>query len=125
LPSLVFGALAGEGDYLFDAMKKPSYRKAWTGLIRSERNLPSWFGQITGKGNYVAAPTTSVSVEGVTYQVYFACKAHDCGANKIEVMFAPDGTQAWGALIDQDAPVRYLGNPSPAQAKALQAAIKN
>jgi hypothetical protein len=101
-------------------MRQPAYRKAWNVMLHGEKNLPVWLGQITGKGNYVTAPQDDIEIDGVTYSLFNACKAHDCGGNSLEVLFAPGGTQAWAALVD-NGPIRFFGKPTAAQAKVLAA----
>lgn len=116
-------AAESAAPYLFDAMKRPSYREAWLALLRGKTKLPAWLGQIAGRGDFVGTPGTSAAIGGVSFELYHACKAHDCAGNEIEVMFAPGGAQVWAALIDHNEPIRYLARPNAAQAKALASAF--
>ena len=125
---LFVGALASragaiEGNYLFDVLKQPPYRAAFDALI-ARQNLPGWIGVFARTGNGVAVPATYAMIQGTRYQLNHVCKPHDCAGNELEIMFAPNGAQAWGAVIDGGKPVRFLGDPNPAQAKALSAAMR-
>lgn len=75
-------------------------------------------------GDYVGNAAISATVAGVSYELFHACKAHDCAANQLEVMFSPGGAQAWGAIVEDGKPASYLGAPSSAQQAALKAALQ-
>ncbi len=117
---------AAAGDvYLADAIKSPAYAQALTRLLKSAGHLPEWTNELTNRrGNYVGTPVDHVTIAGTRYELFNACKAHDCADNRIEVMFAPNGTQAWGAILIEGKSVSYLGAPSPAQQSALKAAVQ-
>ncbi len=72
----------------------------------------------------MAAPAEYQTIVGTRYELFNGCKAHDCADNRIEVMFAPNGTQAWGAILIDGKTITYLGGPSPAQQSALKAAVQ-
>jgi hypothetical protein len=117
-------AAAGE-VYLADAIKSPAYAQALTRLLKSASHLPEWTNELTNpRGNYVATPVDHVTVAGTRYELFNACKVHDCGDNRFEVMFAPNGTQAWGAILIEGKDISFLGAPSPAQQAALKAAVR-
>jgi Inhibitor of vertebrate lysozyme (Ivy) len=119
------GVLAASDTYLTDAIKNPSYARALTKLFGDSPGLPSWTQQVLKtSGDYVGTPATFATIAGAKYELFHACKAHDCTGNELEVMFAPNGAQAWGALIDNGKPVSYLGAPSPAQQSALKSALQ-
>lgn len=111
------------GDYLFDIIKLPAFHKAYVAMLSGATHLPSWLGEITGKGDYVATPETPASIDGVTYRLFHACKAHDCAGHEFEVMFSADGAKAYGLLIDGESPQRFFGQPNSQQQAALQKAI--
>jgi hypothetical protein len=115
---------AAEGQYLFDVMKTPTYRHAWTEMLAGAKGLPRWIGQIAGKGNYVATPGTSATIGSRTYRLFHACEAHNCAGNEFEVMFSADGSHAYGVLIDDGGSPRWFGAPDAeiqaALAKAMQ-----
>jgi hypothetical protein len=114
----------GKDQYLFDVIKSPAYRQAWQAMLGGARNLPSWLGQITGKGDYVASPSTTATIGGADYSLFHACKAHDCAGNEFGVMFTASGTRAFGMLIDAGGPPRWFGTPDAAQQAALAKAMK-
>jgi hypothetical protein len=112
---------AAADTYLFDAIKNPSYARALASLLEHAGNLPSWIRETRKtKGNYVASPGAPAAINGSTYEVFFACKPHDCPDSQLAIMFAPNGVQAWGALLEEDKPISYLGAPSEAQQAALK-----
>jgi hypothetical protein len=118
-------AAAADGVYLADAIKQPPYALALTNMLASVPHMPSWTGQvIKPAGDYVGNPATYATIDGVKYELFNTCKAHDCADNKLEVMFSPNGAQAWGALVDGGKPIAYLGGPTPAQQSALKAALQ-
>ncbi len=107
--------------YLFDAVKKPAYARSLRGLLQGARGLPGWTRNLlSARGNYVGTPAEYVTVEGTQYELFNACKAHECADSRFEVMFSPGGTQAWAGVYESGRPIIWLGAPSPAQ----QAAIK-
>lgn len=119
---LLTGGQAAEaaGKYLFDVIKQPAFHKSYVAMLSGAKELPEWLSEITGKGNYVATPETSASIDGVTYRLFNACEAHDCEGHEFEVMFSADGTKAYGLLIDGDQPQRFFGHPNPQQQAALK-----
>ena len=118
-------AAAASDVYLADAIKSPAYAQALAKLLKSGGRLPEWTNELTNRrGNYVGTPVAYVTVAGTRYELFNACKAHDCGDNRIEVMFAPNGTQAWGAILIDGKTVTFLGAPSPAQQDALKKAVQ-
>jgi hypothetical protein len=119
-------AAAAEVPYLTDAIKNPAYLRALTTLLKSGPKLPRWTRQVLDRsGNYVGTPATDATVGSTRYQLFFTCKAHDCDQNNLEIMFAPDGAQAWGAIVVDGRSPSYLGAPSAAQQAALKAALES
>jgi Inhibitor of vertebrate lysozyme (Ivy) len=110
---------AAADEFLFDAMKKPAYRKAWDTMMRGAKDLPPWLGQISHGDNYVTAPATSETVGGARYSFFNACEAHNCADSKIEVAFSADGSRAFGMLAVDDKPPRWFGAPDAAMQAAL------
>lgn len=118
-------AAAANDIYLTDAIKNPFYLRALTSLLENSGQLPGWTRQVLKtSGDYVGTPVAYSTVDATRYELFFTCKAHDCADNALEVMFAPNGAQAWGALIENGKPISYLGAPSPAQQSALAAALR-
>jgi inhibitor of lysozyme (Ivy) len=116
-------AMAAE-PYMFDVIKKPAYARALKSLLDAAGNLPSWTHEaVKAKGNIVESPAIHATIDGITYDVFSNCQPHNCDSSQLAVMFAPNGTQAWGAL-DQEGTVSYLGAPSNAQQVVLKEALK-
>jgi hypothetical protein len=111
--------------YLADAIKAPAYARALDKLLKSAGHLPDWTSEITKpRGNYVGTPVDHVTIAGTRYELFNACKAHDCADNRLEVMFAPNGAQAWGAILVDGKAVTLLGAPSQVQQDALKKAVQ-
>ncbi len=110
---------AQTAPYLTEVLKKPAYRTAWTQLLASSKPTPSWLTTFTKTSNGVETPSTPVTVAGQTYEAYSVCKPHDCSDNRLEVIYAPGGQQAWGILIVNAGKPRYLGSPDAAMTSAL------
>jgi len=112
---------AGHG--LSDLLKKPIYARTLRGLLDQAGNLPSWTQEVLKpKGEIVESPATHAVINGITYDVFFSCESQNCDQAALVVMFAPNGTQAWGVL-DQEGTISYLGAPSDAQQAVLKRAL--
>lgn len=107
------------GPFLFDVMKQPPYRKAYLAIFAGAKDLPPWLKQITGKSDYVTAPADKVTLGGITYLLFNACKPHGCDTNALEVMFGPGGAPAYALLIEGEKPKRWFGNPNAEQQAVL------
>jgi len=118
-------AVAADDTYLADAIRNPSYFRALTNLLKEYRDLPRWTKQVLEtSGDYVGGTAIYSTVDGTKYELFHTCKAHDCSDNQLEVMFSPNGTQVWGAIMESGKSITYLGAPSPAQQSALKAALQ-
>lgn len=118
--ALAMPALANEGEYIFDALKHPAYRKAWAKMMAGEKALPEW----VRSGNITATPSVVVNIDGAEYEFHNGCKPHDCGGNTLEVMFPAGGGQAWGLLQIDGQPPQFLGKPDGPRKIALERAIR-
>ncbi len=96
-------AAAPQNQDLSEMLKQPAYRAAWDKMLRGQK-----------------VPGVLVEIDGVNYQADHVCKPHDCDGNEFEVLFAPDGRQAWGALVTNGKKPRFFGAPNPKQKQALQ-----
>ena len=112
-------AQGGEGPYLFDLLKKPSYLAAWKGMLAGE-SVPDWVSHYAKTFDGPATPSKSVAVGSETYTLAWVCKAYDCGDNQLNVLFSPGGKRAWGLLSD-GGKESWLGQPDA----AIQAAIRS
>lgn len=118
-------AAAANQTYLTDAIKNPSYLRSLTGLLKNAGKLPSWTQQVLKtKGDYVGTPVAYTTIGGTRYELFYACKAHDCADNAMELMFAPNGIKAWAAMVEDGKSVTYLGAPSDAQQAVLKQAFQ-
>lgn len=110
-------------------IKKPAYARALKTLFDHTANLPSWTREaLNPKGYIVEKPMNAVSfLNGDTtfYEVFTACEPYKCNDSELALIFAPNGTQAWGVLVDKwPLSYQYLGAPSDAQAAALKEALR-
>lgn len=118
-------ATAANQIYLTDAIKNPAYLRSLTGLLKSAGKLPSWTRQVLKtSGNYVGTAVAYSTVDGIRYELFYACKPHDCGNNGMELMFAPHGAKVWAAMVEDGKSVTYLGSPNAAQQAALKGAFQ-
>lgn len=118
-------AVAANPVYLTDAIKNPSYLRSLASLLNNAGKLPTWTRQVLKtSGNYVGTPVAYSTVNGIRYELFFVCKAHDCADNAMELMFAPKGAKAWGALVIDGKSASYLGAPDAAQQAALKQAFQ-
>jgi len=113
---------AADGDYLFNLLKKPSYRKAWVSMTGG-KTRPRWLLRYHKHMNAPATPATSITVNGQLYEVAGICKPHDCGDNQFRVLFLPGGKRAWGALQVRGRATQFFGNPPASLRNALVAAL--
>jgi len=105
--------------YLFDMLKEPSYLAAWKAMLKGEQ-VPSWVASYAKTFDGPSTPSKTVQLDGKAYLLGYVCKAHDCGDNQLNVLFAPAGKQAWG-LLHTGSDEKWLGKP----AADIQAAIKS
>ncbi|ULK99368.1 Ivy family c-type lysozyme inhibitor [Bradyrhizobium sp. I71] len=109
------------GPYLSQMMKtNPAYARALNALLDHADALPEWAqGMGRGKGWSVESPVTNVTIDGTGYELFDTCESQNCNRSQLIVMFAPNATQAWGAL-SHEGTISYFGGPSAAQQKALR-----
>jgi hypothetical protein len=126
LGSAVFALPAVAADpYLFDVVKKPAYSRSLIALLQGARGLPDWTRNLLSpRGDYVGSPIAYMTVAGTRYELFNACKAHDCDSSRVEVMFSPNGTRAWAGVYEAGKPIVWLGAPSPAQQEAMKGALQ-
>jgi Inhibitor of vertebrate lysozyme (Ivy) len=118
--------LAANDVYLTDVIKNSPYALALSNLLRSSRDLPAWTKQtLKVSGDYVGDPMVNSTVDGTSYELFTTCKPHDCSDSQLEVMFAPNGAQAWAAYAETGKSIVFLGAPNAAQQAALGAALQH
>jgi hypothetical protein len=111
--------------YLADVIKLPAYASALTKLLRSARGLPEWTRELARpRGDYVGVPLELATIGATTYELFNACKPHECADSRVEVMFAPDGARAWAGVYEDGKPITWLGAPNLAQKKAMEGALQ-
>jgi Inhibitor of vertebrate lysozyme (Ivy) len=106
--------------WLSDVVKKPAYARALKKLFNQTPNLPSWTREaLNPKSAMIGTPLLHVNIDGVAYEMFKGCMPYNGDVSELVLLFAPNGTQAWGALVDKG-PVSYLGAPSDEQAAWLR-----
>ncbi len=108
--------------YLFEVLGRPAYYKSWNALFAGEEAVDSWLARYSKTRNGPAGPGTAVELGGTRYQLNTVCKPHGCGDNQFFVLFAPDGTKAWGYLLKGGKDERFFGSPDEEKRKVLRAA---
>jgi hypothetical protein len=91
-----FAVEGPEGPYLFDLMKQPAYRAAWSGMLAGE-TVPAWVEGYAKTLDGPATPSLDISVGDEAYTLAFTCKAHDCGDNQLYVLFSRGGAKGLGS----------------------------
>ena len=72
-------------------------------MLSNAGRLPSWTRQVLKtSGDYVGTPVAYSNAAGIRYELFYACKAHDCADNAMELMFAPNSNRAWATLMEDD-----------------------
>ncbi|HXH43574.1 MAG TPA: Ivy family c-type lysozyme inhibitor [Bradyrhizobium sp.] len=111
--------------YLFDVLKKPAYARASKNLIEQAGQLPTWARDVLAQNDvaYNSSPADLVDIHGVTFEVFTVCaKEFSCANTHLAVMFAPNGTRAWGVLVHEGV-MSYLGEANDAQLAAMRVAL--
>ena len=111
--------------YLFDVLKKRAYAQASKDLIARAGKLPDWARDVLVQNDvaYNSSPADLVDIHGVTYEVFTVCaKEFSCANTHLAVMFAPNGTQAWGVLVHEGV-MSYLGTANDAQLAVMREAL--
>ncbi|MDR2019049.1 MAG: DUF2939 domain-containing protein [Syntrophobacterales bacterium] len=106
--------------YLFDLLEKPSYQKSWNELFKREKNIDGWLVLYAKTENGLAMPRRLIKSGGITYEASSVCKKHDCRDNIFFVLFAPNGSKAWGLLLKNTTYERFFGNPNKNQKQFLR-----
>ncbi|MBV8662085.1 MAG: hypothetical protein JO107_03185, partial [Hyphomicrobiales bacterium] len=107
-------AVAAENPFLFDALQNRTYRTAWEKLMKEVQPTPDWLVQFNKNFDGVASELKPVTIDGKAYQLGYVCKPGECADRKFEVLFAPGGAQAYGALGGRNQPAFFFGAPTPA-----------
>jgi hypothetical protein len=107
---------------LFEMLNKPAYVKSWNELLSNEKDVDAWLANYARTKNGPTIPGKVIQLTGGFYQLNMVCKTHDCGDNQFWVLFAPDGSRAWGLLLKNRTTERFFGRPDDEKKKALRSA---
>ncbi|MGB6909686.1 MAG: Ivy family c-type lysozyme inhibitor [Methyloceanibacter sp.] len=111
-----------KGPAMGELMKQPAYIYAWQGMVAGE-TPPQWVTEFGATLGGPPTPTIPVPLDGETYTLGFTCKANDCEANQLYVLFAPEGRDAWGMLAAGDG-ISWLGRPDKRIQDAITEALR-
>jgi hypothetical protein len=117
-------AMARAGAYLLDLIRTEPYRSAWTRMLAKEHDVPRWIEDFALTGQGVNTPAHLVPVGYRAFSLATLCKPHDCAANMLYVVFAPDGSQAFAKLVEAGKAPRLFGHPDASVTAALDEATK-
>lgn len=91
------GALAQTDDVTVSSLATASATKtAFAGMVKGH-TLPAW---VTKGGT--GTPAKTVMLGGKDYQVVSACKPHDCGSQRMAVIYTPEGKTMAGLFSQVD-----------------------
>ena len=99
---------------LHEVIFREPYRGAWKRLTAPAVVANRWLKGARG----IWRPARSVTVDAERFKVFFLCRVNACAANRISVIFAPDGHHAYGALRTA-AGTQLLGAPNDDTRRAL------
>jgi hypothetical protein len=119
-----------ELPYLFDRLKTPAYRKSVRAILQGPKVQPWVADFVQHAGPAVCIPGKRVTVSKKVYEVYGACRPHQCSAEQLKVMYTPGGKQAWAVQREQgdkraanQDQITFFGNPGETMRKALAAEL--
>lgn len=119
LLAMAAGASAQNAAHLDAALKKPAYRRSWNVLLEKSAPVPDWLRHFSRTMDGVTTPARAVKLSDGAYEIYTVCKPHDCGSNKLHVIFARGGAKAAGALINNNRGPRLIGDQGAEMTAAL------
>lgn len=110
--------------YLFELLTRSDYNKSWHALFLGEQHVDEWLTQYAKTKDGPATPGKTMKLGGASYQMNSVCKTHDCGDNIFYVLYAPNGSKAWGLLLKNGKNERFFGKPDQEKRNALRTAAK-
>lgn len=91
-------ALAGDNPPALPTLAQLDKDQSMTAAFDAmtvNRTAPDWLRKAA-----VTSPTHEVGFDGKSWLAMSACKAHDCGAHKIAVIYDPKANVMYGVLSD-------------------------
>uniref|UniRef100_A0A914YDP5 C-lysozyme inhibitor n=1 Tax=Panagrolaimus superbus TaxID=310955 RepID=A0A914YDP5_9BILA len=95
-----------QDDLTISSLAKGETTKAAFNQMVQGHKLPAW---VMKGGTYTPAQTVTLGDE--TYQVMSACKPHDCGSQRIAVMWSEKSNQMTGLFSTIDEKRRKRNSP--------------
>ncbi|CAM3164629.1 Inhibitor of vertebrate lysozyme (Ivy) [Paracoccus aminovorans] len=102
IPALALAALPAAamaqdaGPTLADLGKDQALTAAFEAMAKGHE-VPAWVRE-----GAVTTPAQKVSFGGKDYLAMSACKQHDCAANQMAMLYAPENGEAYGVLSVHD-----------------------
>ena len=94
--AVTFPAVAGQQTSLNTLIHSPQGRQQFSQLVTGQ-HLPDWV-----KKGGTETPAQPVTLNGERYQVYYACKPHNCSAEQFALLYSPaEGTMS-GVFVRHD-----------------------
>lgn len=109
--SLTSVAAPSSYPYLFEQLKKPTYKSSFRSLFKNQKNIEPWVRGYIKSSNGVDTPGERRLIQGKPYELYKVCEPHNCGGNFLYVITEPKGIRAWALLTKEKEISRYFGNP--------------
>lgn len=123
-PALAQEPSEGAGPVLGELLQKPAFFSAWQAMVSGE-TTPDWVTEYTATLDGPPVPSIPVSIDNQAYSLAFTCKPNECEENQFFVLFAPDGSKAWGLLGTPETGVVWLGYPDDRIRAAITGALEN
>lgn len=97
--------------YLFDQLRKPSYRQSFFKMFNGERHLDPWLTLYIKNRYGVDIPAVIVKIGHKRFELQRVCEPHNCCGKLFYILFSPKGARAWGLFITDDGTSRFFGKP--------------
>ena len=123
-PALAQNGAEKAGPVLGDLLKEPNYLRAWQSMLSGE-TAPDWVAEYTSTLDGPPIPSLRLTIDNQIYLWGYTCKPFECEDNQLIVLFALDGTQAYGLLATADRGQVWLGHPDNRIRAAIMARLEN
>ena len=91
------------------------HRETVSGLLKGRRGLPSWVRNMVSRGDYVAAASQALVVDGKSRELFSVCQPKNCAGSQFKVLFSADGRTAVVRIVDAKLGEQFLGDPDASE----------
>ncbi|MGV8936278.1 MAG: Ivy family c-type lysozyme inhibitor [Allorhizobium sp.] len=95
------------------------HRDAVASLLKGRRGLPSWVRNMISRGDYVAAASQAIVVDGTSRELFSVCQPKNCASSQFKVLFSADGRKAVVRIADTRLGEQFLGDPDASEKAAM------